>query len=89
MSKLDTLRCLLGVHAWSRWRKHNDLGPTLLQRRFCQRCGQVQHRPWRGRTRKPGEAGREAEPRAGLAPRFSRDTHEPEGLAPRAVGPRE
>ena len=72
MSKLDTLKCLLGWHSWSRWRKESTnfcgtfeaagLAPLpgdYKQRRFCQRCGTAQTRPWQGRQRRLREPGPE------------------------------
>ena len=79
MSKWQALRCLCGLHDWSRWRKEAERPPQLggpivpwVQRRFCRACGEAQTRPWRGRKRK---AGLDA-----AAPPY-RDTQEPQ--APR------
>ncbi len=57
MSKLNALRCLLGLHEWSRWRKCGSalVGGFAVQQRYCQRCGEVQRRPWQGRARKPAK----------------------------------
>ena len=64
MSKWQALRCLCGLHDWTRWRKvFQPLWPvgngtarwdTETQRRFCRACGTAQARPWRGRKRRSG-----------------------------------
>ena len=61
MSKWDALKCLLGLHSWSRWRAiPPGVGivatgfnprPYAQQRRRCEFCGQAQTRPWQGRMR--------------------------------------
>lgn len=76
MSKLDTLKCLLGRHDFSRWRlvgtpltgsvkRDGVWQPRVLarQRRFCHRCGTAQTRPYTGRPRWRTGAGPGADSR--------------------------
>ncbi len=62
MSKLQVLRCLLGLHEFTRWRRVPDWQGQAWQMRHCARCGQSERRPWQGRERKRGGAAPEAEP---------------------------
>jgi hypothetical protein len=62
MSKWAALKCLVGAHAWTRWRKlgmhgfdgvegPRDTLRQVVQRRSCEFCGQAETRPWQGRMR--------------------------------------